>query len=145
MANRKRDVQILLWVTPEEKKMIRKRMILSKTSNMSVYLRKMAIDGMIVNAPDKKAYQKQHQAEYQLHDTTLQELSGLGIKKLPSQEKLQKQLQQLETELAATQKELTQLQADQRTLHIVQSNFSSMLQDADILPELSSENPEQSI
>ena len=39
MANRKRDVQILLWVTPEEKKMIRKRMILSKTSNMSVYLR----------------------------------------------------------------------------------------------------------
>ena len=49
MANRKRDVQILLWVTPEEKKMIRKRMMLSKTSNMSVYLRKMAIDGMIVN------------------------------------------------------------------------------------------------
>ena len=97
------------------------------------------------DAPDKKAYQKQHQAEYQLHDTTLQELSDLGIKKLPSQEKLQKQLQQLETELAATQKELTQLQADQRTLHIVQSNFSSMLQDADILPELSSENPEQSI
>ena len=46
MANRKRDVQILLWVTPEEKKMIRKRMILSKTSNKSVYLRKMAIDGM---------------------------------------------------------------------------------------------------
>ena len=97
------------------------------------------------DAPDKKAYQKQHQAEYQLHDTTLQELSDLGIKKLPSQEKLQKQLQQLETELAATQKELSQLQADLRTLHVVQSNFSSMLQDADILPELSSENPEQSI
>ncbi len=97
------------------------------------------------DAPDKKAYQKQHQAEYQLHDTTLQELSDLGIKKLPSQEKLQKQLQQLETELAATQKELSQLQANLRTLHVVQSNFSSMLQNADILPELSSENPEQSI
>ena len=27
MANRKRDVQILLRVTPEEKKMIRKRMM----------------------------------------------------------------------------------------------------------------------
>ena len=27
MANRKRDVQILLWVTPEEKKMIRKTRI----------------------------------------------------------------------------------------------------------------------
>lgn len=63
MANRKRDVQILLWVTPEEKKMIRKRMILSKTSNMSVYLRKMAIDGMIVNTDTtylKAIYQEMH-------------------------------------------------------------------------------------
>ena len=42
MANRKRDVQILLWVTPEEKKMIRKRMILSKTSNMSVNINQLA-------------------------------------------------------------------------------------------------------
>ena len=30
MANRKRDVQILLWVNPEEKKMIRK-------SNSKIY------------------------------------------------------------------------------------------------------------
>lgn len=63
MANRKRNVQILLWVTPEEKKMIRKRMILSKTSNMSVYLRKMAIDGMIVNTDTtylKAMYQEMH-------------------------------------------------------------------------------------
>ena len=63
MANRKRNVQILLWVTPEEKKMIHKRMILSKTSNMSVYLRKMAIDGMIVNVDTtylKKTYQEMH-------------------------------------------------------------------------------------
>ena len=63
MANRKRDVQILLWGTPEEKKMIRKRMILSKTSNMSVYLRKMAIDGMIVNTDTtylKAMYQEMH-------------------------------------------------------------------------------------
>ena len=46
-----------------EKKMIRKRMILSKTSNMSVYLRKMAIDGMIVNVDTtylKKTYQEMH-------------------------------------------------------------------------------------
>ena len=63
MANRKRDVQILLWVTPEEKNMIRKRMILSKTSKMSVYLRKMAIDGMIVNTDTtylKAMHQEMH-------------------------------------------------------------------------------------
>jgi relaxase/mobilisation nuclease domain len=97
------------------------------------------------DAPDKKAYQKQHLAEYQLHDSTLRELSDLGIQKLPSQEKLQKQIQKLENELAAVQKEHIQLQANQRTLRIVQSNFFAMFQDTDILPELSSDKTEPSI
>lgn len=73
MANRKRDVQILLWVTPEEKKMIRKRMILSKTSNMSVYLRKMAIDGMIINTDTtylKAMYQEMHKIGVNINQLT---------------------------------------------------------------------------
>ena len=42
MSNRKRNIQILFCVTPEEKKLIRQKMILSKTRNMGAYLRKMA-------------------------------------------------------------------------------------------------------
>ena len=34
MANRTRDIPIQFFVTSEEKKMIRKKMILSKTANM---------------------------------------------------------------------------------------------------------------
>ena len=49
MAERKRELQVTFWVTPEEKKMIRKKMILSKTADMGAYLRKMAIDGIIIN------------------------------------------------------------------------------------------------
>ena len=49
MAERKREIQVKFWITPEEKKMIRKKMILSRTANMGAYLRKMAIDGIIVN------------------------------------------------------------------------------------------------
>lgn len=49
MHNRQRNILIRFFVTPEEKKMIRKRMIISKTSNMSAFLRKMAIDGIIAN------------------------------------------------------------------------------------------------
>lgn len=49
MAERKREIQVKFWVTAEEKKMIRKKMILSRTANMGAYLRKMAIDGIIVN------------------------------------------------------------------------------------------------
>ena len=49
IANRTRDIPIQFFVTAEEKKMIRKKMILSRTANMEAYLRKMAIDGIIVN------------------------------------------------------------------------------------------------
>lgn len=49
MANRTRDIPIQFFVTSEEKKMIRKKMILSRTANMGAYLRKMVIDGIIVN------------------------------------------------------------------------------------------------
>lgn len=57
MHKRQRDILIRFFVTAEEKKEIRKRMILSKTSNMSVFLRKMAMDGYILNIDT--TYQKQ--------------------------------------------------------------------------------------
>ena len=47
----------------EERKMIRKKMILSKTGNMSAYLRKMAIDGIIANVDTtylKKQFEEMH-------------------------------------------------------------------------------------
>ena len=49
IANRTRGIPIQFFVTAEEKKMIRKKILLSKTANMGAYLRKMAIDGIIVN------------------------------------------------------------------------------------------------
>ena len=63
MSNRKRNIQILFCVTPEEKKLIRQKMILSKTRNMGAYLRKMAIDGYIINTdttPIKQVYEEMH-------------------------------------------------------------------------------------
>ena len=54
MAKRKRNIQILFCVSPEEKKLIRRKMIESKTKNMGAYLRKMAIDGYIVNTDTKR-------------------------------------------------------------------------------------------
>ena len=61
MAKRKRNIQILFCVSPEEKKLIRRKMIESKTKNMGAYLRKMATDGYIVNTdttPLKKQYEE---------------------------------------------------------------------------------------
>ena len=63
MAKRKRTIQILFCVSQEEKKLIRRKMIEAKTKNMGAYLRKMAIDGYIVNTdttPLKKQYEEMH-------------------------------------------------------------------------------------
>ena len=50
MAERKRNKEIHFYVTEEERKLIRRKMIESKTKNMGAYLRKMAIDGSILHA-----------------------------------------------------------------------------------------------
>ena len=49
MAQRKRDVPILFRVSPEEKAQIDRRMAELGIVNMAAYLRKMALDGYIVN------------------------------------------------------------------------------------------------
>ena len=46
---REREVQLKFRVTPEERQIIEQKMALLGTANMAAYLRKMAIDGYIVN------------------------------------------------------------------------------------------------
>lgn len=49
MTKRKRDIPLLFWVSPEERQMIQAKMDQLGTDNLSAYLRKMAIDGLVVN------------------------------------------------------------------------------------------------
>ena len=64
MAERKRNKEIHFYVTEEERKLIRRKMIESKTKNMGVVsVLTMAIDGYIVNTdttPLKKQYEEMH-------------------------------------------------------------------------------------
>ncbi len=48
MNGRKRTVQVKFYVTEEERKLIEEKMKLIPTSNMAAYLRKIAIDGYII-------------------------------------------------------------------------------------------------
>ena len=48
MAKRKREIQLKFRVTPQEREMIEAKMGQLGTSNMAAYLRKMAIDGYII-------------------------------------------------------------------------------------------------
>ena len=48
MAKRKRDVPVLFYVSKDEMELIQQKMQAFGTSNMSAYLRKMAIDGYVL-------------------------------------------------------------------------------------------------
>ena len=53
MKNRKRNIQLKIWVTAEERKLIEHKMSLVPTSQIGAYLRKMAIDGYIIYTDTK--------------------------------------------------------------------------------------------
>ena len=48
MAERKRAIQLKFYVTEQERTLIEEKMKLLQTDNLGVYLRKMAIDGYII-------------------------------------------------------------------------------------------------
>lgn len=43
-----RDISMHFWATQEEYDLIQKNMVLSGSTNLSAFLRKMAIDGMVI-------------------------------------------------------------------------------------------------
>lgn len=49
MAKRKRTIPMLFYVSEQEKEMIQTKMGQYGTNNLSAYLRKIAIDGYVVN------------------------------------------------------------------------------------------------
>ena len=49
MVNRKRNIQMKFYVTEEEKQLIEQKMQQLPTQRYGAYLRKMAIDGYIIN------------------------------------------------------------------------------------------------
>ena len=90
------------------------------------------------SAKNPKEYRSKHLAEYQLHDSLKKELQDLGVTKIPSSNKIQKRIENLESEQAATVREKQKLQKKQKTLDIIQQNFSVLLDapeiNSDLLP-----------
>lgn len=48
MAERKRDIQVKFYVTEQERLLIEEKMKLLSTDNLGAYLRKMVVDGYII-------------------------------------------------------------------------------------------------
>ncbi len=48
MANRKRKIQLKIWVSEDERKLIEQKMAMLPTRQIGAYMRKMAIDGYVI-------------------------------------------------------------------------------------------------
>lgn len=73
------------------------------------------------------AYRTKHQAEYRLHDSLKKELQAMGVTKIPSSEKIQRQIEILESEKVATVREMQELKKKQTVLNIIQQNFIALM------------------
>ena len=49
MANRKRVILLTFYVSPEEHEQVKRKMAQCGCSNLSAYIRKMALDGYVIN------------------------------------------------------------------------------------------------
>ncbi len=90
------------------------------------------------SAKNPKAYRTKHQAEYLLHDSLKKELQDLDVTKIPSSNKIQKRIENLESEQIATVREKQELQKKLKILEIIQQNFTALLDapgiSSDLLP-----------
>ena len=93
------------------------------------------------SAKNPKAYRIKHQAEYQLHDSLKKELQDLGVTKIPSSEKIQKRIENLESEQTATVREKQELQKKLKTLEIIQQNFTALLNAPEMQIPVSGKEP----
>jgi protein-arginine kinase activator protein McsA len=88
------------------------------------------------SAKNPKVYRTRHQAEYQLHDSLKKELQNLGVTRIPSSKKIQERIENLESEQAAAIREKQDLLKKQKTLAIIQQNFSALLDTPNINSDL---------
>ena len=82
MVNRKRNIQMKFWVTEEEKRLIDEKMAQLPTKRYGAYLRKMAIDGYIIQV-DTTDIKEMTKALAPLAGTSIRSPSGSTPKVLP--------------------------------------------------------------
>ena len=82
MAKRRRGVPVNLWVTQEEYDTIQRRMGEAGTQNMSAYIRKMALNGYVLNvdlSPVRELVSLQRRCANNLNQIAIQANTYGGI------------------------------------------------------------------
>jgi len=113
MDGRKRTVQIKFRVTEAERDLILEKMKLVPTRNMAAYLRKIAIDGYIIQVD---------------HEAAAKALKTAGITKLPNPATLQKEYEALQAQKEALYADYGKLKKKVREYDVIKQNIDSILQ-----------------
>ena len=92
--------------------------------------------GNQLSGKDRAIYQKKHSQEYQLHEYEKKELERMGIKKLPSDEKILSEIENLQNQQTAERVCRQKLMKQQSELSAVRSNFEKILYTANISPRI---------
>ena len=96
MSNRLRKTMLTFYVTDEEKEFIKHKMSLMNITNMSAYLRKMAIDGRLI------------QVDYSQFDNISDQLTGVSR----NINQIAKRINATDTVYAGDMKEIKQKQEE---------------------------------
>ena len=107
---------------------LNKQRLIKKQCTTYRSLRQVIQNEKISENPE--AYRCQHSTEYILHDKLKTELQSLGISKLPNPDRLERNINDLESQYSNAQKETHQLEKQRKTLDIIEQNFQQLLDNA---------------
>ena len=111
---------------------ITKKRLLKKHCDAYRVCKRIVEQGNQLSGKERMVYQKKHSQEYQLHEFEKNELTKMGIKKIPSAEKILSKIESLQNQQAAERASRQRLMKQQSELSAVQSNFEMLLNSANI-------------
>lgn len=106
---------------------ITKKHLLKKHCDAYRVCKRIVEKGNQLSGNERLIYQKKHWKEYQLHTYEKEELTKMGIKKIPSAEKILSEIESLQNQQSAERASRQKLIKQQSELSAIRSNFEDML------------------
>lgn len=122
---------------------ITKKRLLKKHCDAYRVCKRVVEKGNQLSGKERVIYQKKLSQEYQLHEYEKVELVRMGIKKLPSAEKILSEIENLQNQQTAERASRQKLIKQQSELSAVQSNFEDMLSSVNISVQRNNPVPEK--
>ena len=106
---------------------ITKKRLLKKHCDTYRICKGIVEKGNQLSGKERVVYQKKHSQEYQIHEYEKKELERIGVKKLPSDEKISSEIESLQKQRLTENANLQKHKKQKEQLSIIQQNFAIIL------------------